>query len=88
MTQDALETRKAASGVTAALGALTAYVFTYLVWINYTATGAWVTGIFGKHEVHAGMSPVLHPSPEILRLFYCPLIWADLWCGRLVVSVG
>lgn len=65
-----------------------AYVFTYLIWINYTATGNLFSGIFGRHAIHMGMSFAINPSPGFLQVIYCPLMIVDAWSGRLEIGVG
>ena len=64
------------------------YLLSYLVWINYTATGNFFSGIFGRHGIHMGMSFVMNPSPGFLQKIYIPLMILDVWCGRLEVNVG
>jgi len=67
---------------------LAAYLLSYLVGINWTATGNYFTGIFGGHSIHMGMSFAAHPSPRFLQTIYMPLMMLDVWCGRLAIGVG
>ena len=67
---------------------LAAYVFTYLIWINYTATGNFFTGMFGHHGIHVAMSFAINPSPRFLQVIYFPLMILDAWSGRLLIGVG
>lgn len=64
------------------------YLLSYLIWINYSATGCFFTGIFEKQFVHLGMSFGMHPSPPFLKTIYWPLMLIDAFCGRLVIGVG
>ena len=74
--------------IPAVLAVLALYFLSYLVWINYTATGNFFSGIFGRHGIHMGMSFVMNPSPGFLQKIYIPLMILDVWCGRLEVNVG
>lgn len=67
---------------------LAAYLFSYMVWINYTSTGNYFDDVFGPHGIHSGMSFAAHPSPRFLQDLYWPLMWLDVLCGRLVIFVG
>ncbi len=74
--------------MSAVFGFCFVYVCSYLVWINYTASGHYFKGIFDRHAIHVGMSFAFHPSPAFLLDFYWPLILLDSWCGRLLLHVG
>jgi hypothetical protein len=64
------------------------YVLAYAVWINYTATGNYFSGLFEKKTFHWGMSRAIHPSPEFLELFFSPMLWLDMTIGRVSIGVG
>src|SRR4030095_15018961 len=60
------------------------YVFSYLVWINYTSRGQYFDGILGRQLLPLP-TKTQHTSPPILRTIYAPLIWIDGRFGRLFI---
>ena len=63
-----------------------AYVLSYLIWINYISSGNYIQGIFGVHGIHVGMDFAAAPSPRFLQTIYMPLMKLDVLSGRLIVG--